>query len=422
MKSRPFLPILLALILAIALFSTQAAWAGSKYQVIYDFYGSGSNGGPPIAAPVLDAGGNLCGPAAGGVGNWDLCSGPCGVVYQLTRGARGKWTESVVFNVSTYFNLAPLAGILAFDRQGNLYGILGGDGAGSNWVYQLTPSSNGWGFNLIYEGYGPDAGGLLPDGAGNLYGAVGVGSAYRSTLGKMSPGSSGWIYTNLYTFCATSGNCPDGAEPIAPFSWDTKGNLYGADHAGGIPRRGTNGLGVAFRMTPNRDGTWTYHVLHRFGSVGTDGRFPWGGLTVDASGNAYGTTLNGGPNGAPYGNGTVFKLALTSRGEWKETLVYGFPNVNLGAFPWGNLVLDKAGNLYGVNNGGKAVCGVYLCGQVFKLTLEKGGKWKYSVVHQFTGPDGAYPYGVVIDKQGNLFGTAWGGGTYNYGVVFEITP
>jgi hypothetical protein len=134
MTSRPFVRVLLALIPAMALFSTPAAWAGSKYKVIYDFYGpngfSQSNRGRPIAAPVLDASGNLYRPAAGGVGNWDLCSGPCGVVYQLTRGASGQWSESVVFNVSTYFNLAPLAGVLAFDRQGNLYGILGGEGAG----------------------------------------------------------------------------------------------------------------------------------------------------------------------------------------------------------------------------------------------------------------------------------------------------
>jgi uncharacterized repeat protein (TIGR03803 family) len=170
-------------------------------------------------------------------------------------------------------------------------------------------------------------------------------------------------------------------------------------------------------MTPNGNGAWAYHVLHRFGSFKKDGLFPWGGLVVDKSGNAYGTTIAGGPHAF----GTVFKLTPTSGGGWKQTLLYGFPDLNLGAHPWGNLVFDKAGNLYGVANGGSA-CGSYFCGEVFKLTPQTSGKWKYSVVHAFKGPDGAYPYGVVIDKKGNLFGTAWGGGTYDHGVVFEITP
>jgi uncharacterized repeat protein (TIGR03803 family) len=399
-----------------AVITVPVALASSKYRVLYNFYGNGGvggpNGGPPFAAPVLDASGNLYGPAGGGTGNSVYCNGPCGVIFKMTRGPNGKWKESVALNVSTFYNGGWPDSPLVFDSCGNLYGSLA-----SYWLFQLTPGKSGWGFNLIYEGYGTDVGGVIPGGAGNLYGELGVKSDYRTTVGELSPGSKGWVYTDLYTFCAKGGDCPDGALPRAPFSWDGKGNLYGTDYGGGLPCPGTDGCGIAFRMTRNGDGTWAYHVLHCFGSFKTDGLFPWGALVVDGSGNVYGTTFEGGP----HRNGTVFKLTKTSGGAWKETLLYTFPNVNLGAYPWGNLVFDKAGNLYGVANGGNS-CGSYFCGEVFILTPQASGTWKYSVVHAFKGADGAYPYGVVIDKNGNLFGTAWGGGTHNYGVVFEITP
>ncbi|HXM62083.1 MAG TPA: choice-of-anchor tandem repeat GloVer-containing protein [Terriglobales bacterium] len=395
---------------AIAIIVIPMAWADSEYSVLYNFADS-RNGGPPLATPALDANGNLYGPAAGGTGNSNYCNGPCGVIYGMTRGGDGKWTESVALNVSTYYNGGWPDSPLVFDRFGSLYGSLS-----SYWFFQMTPKDSGWAFDLIYEGYGTDVGGVILDGAGNLYGELGVESEYRTTVGELSPGSAGWVYTNLYNFCEKE-NCPDGAEPRAPFSWDSRGNLYGTDYAGGLPCSDGYGCGAAFQMAPNQDGTWAYHVMHRFGSFKTDGFYPWGGLVVDGEGNAYGTTYEGGP----HGHGTVFKLKRTSGGKWQETMLYGFPNVSLGAYPWGDLVLDKSGNLYGVANGGNT-CGSYFCGEVFKLTPQKNGEWKYSVLHSFKGSDGAYPYGVVIDKQGNLFGTASSGGKYNTGVVFEITP
>jgi hypothetical protein len=89
--------------------------------------------------------------------------------------------------------------------------------------------------------------------------------------------------------------------------------------------------------------------------------------------------------------------------------------------PGGNLLLDNAGNLYGVASGGSPDCG-YACGVVFRLSPQKNGTWTYSVVHKFSGPDGAFPgYGLTIDDQGNLFGVTSSGGRYNFGVAFEIT-
>jgi hypothetical protein len=170
-------------------------------------------------------------------------------------------------------------------------------------------------------------------------------------------------------------------------------------------------------MTPKQDGSWTYHILHRFASFPTDGQSPDGGLAMDASGNLYGVTGLGGVRN----QGTVFKFAYRPS-QWKQTVLYSFPNCAEGCYPDGTLAFDKAGNLYGVGSGGLVDCGGYTCGVVFKLTPQAGGTWKYSVVHKFNGNDGAFPWGVIVDDKGNLFGTTESGGTYNAGVAFEITP
>src|ERR1700722_12795800 len=383
------------------------------YSVLYDFDGSfgvgGPNGGPPLAAPTLAANGDLYGPAGGGIGNSVDCTGPCGVIFKLVRSANGQWNESVVLNFSTYFDLAVPNSPLAFDAHGNLYGSL------QDWVFQAAPHPGGWGFNLIYHYAGGDVGGVVADSAGNLYGAVAPPSSTRGAIGKLTPGSGNWRYTDLHNLCGKKGLCPNGGDPRAPLTWDAAGNLYGTDYAGGRGCSGS-GCGVAFRMLRNAHGKWRYQVLHHFGAFKRDGTLPWGELIADGAGNAYGTTTGGGPNG----RGSIFELSPTASGEWKETLLYGFPDLALGASPWGTLAFDAAGNLYGVANGGN-VCGIYYCGEVFELG-QQDGRWAYSVLHDFTGPDGEYPYGIVIDKRGHLFGTALGGGAYGYGVAFEFIP
>ena len=390
------------------------AGAKTKFRVLYDFR-DGSDGANPVlfAALAMDGDGNLFGAAqAGGdIGN-TYCEGyGCGVIFELSPSDGPRWNETALFEITNPVAQGEFASPLTLDGQGNLYGCTEGR-PGTGVAFELSPGSPHWSLSVV--GSSPCTGpvGLILDSAGNLYGDIGTGAYGEGTVAELAPGLSGWTLTDLYSFCSKPG-CPDGDYPLAPFSWDSKGNLYGTTYFGGYPYPGCS-CGVAFQMTANGDGTWTYHVMHRF-TNGNDGGNPGTGLTVDASGNAYGTTVYGGP----YGNGAVFKLTPTKGGRRQLTVLYGFPNGTNGAAPVGNLVLDGAGNLYGI--AGSSTCN-WTCGLVFRLSPQKNGKWECVVVHRFNMTDGNFPNGLTMDGEGNLFGTTTGGGKYGFGVVFEITP
>jgi uncharacterized repeat protein (TIGR03803 family) len=151
--------------------------------------------------------------------------------------------------------------------------------------------------------------------------------------------------------------------------------------------------------------------IHAFGGQG-DGSFPTGGLVIDAAGNLYGGTPSGGANGG----GAVYKLTQTG-GDWSESLIYSLPGSGVG--PTNSLAWDAAGNLYGTTCTG----GSHNSGSVFKLT-PSGGDWIPTTLYEFTGGnDGLCPYGsLVVDGSGNIFGTTDAGGANQQGVIFEITP
>jgi uncharacterized repeat protein (TIGR03803 family) len=386
--------------------------------VLHSFdYGEQYQIGPPSGPLLLGAKGALYGTTgAGGVG---CRSFGCGVVFSISPGRDGHWHFAVLYQFQGGSDGSFPWGGLTRGPASTLYGTVMGDpGLDVGGVFELNPTGSGWTSTILYaQGAGP---GLLIDNAGNLYGDLGPGDYYGAgAIGKLSSTSNGWVYTQLYSYCGPQG-CPDCDGEPAPPIWDGNGNLFGTTTDGGIgqPACWTSfGCGVIFKMTPNGDGTWTYHILHRFASYPTDGQTPYGGLVMARSGDFYGTTEFG---GVP-GNGTVYKLSFTS-GRWKKTVVYDFPNWHNGALPNSTLVIDKAGNLYGIGGGGNQGCGPYTCGVVFKLAPQKNGKWTYSVVHKFSGPDGNFPIGVIVDDKGNIFGTTSAGGIYNAGVAFEVTP
>lgn len=392
-----------------------AAWGGPKYKVIHDF-GGGKDGAVPDGALLLDGKKNLYGnTSSGGTGS---CGGyDCGTVFELSLRLNGTWREKVLHDFTAGNDGAIPWGGLVLDGKGNLYGTLIGDnGLGGSGIFELSPRQGGWSNALIYtEGAGP---GLLMDDLGNLYGEIGSGNYFGiGAIGELSHSYKGWAYSDLANFNPTVGYAPP-----APPVWDGNGNLFGTTTFGGVtkpPCYNSDGCGIAFEMTPNQNGTWTYHILHRFGSYSTDGLAPYGGLVMDASGNFYGMTIGGGV----HGEGTVYKLAFTG-GKWKQTTVYNFPSSCAdGCGPGGTPVFDKAGNLYGTDAGGLQNCGGYTCGEVFKLAPRKNGTWKYTALYKFTGgSDGAGPNDVIVDDKGNIFGTTFSGGTYQAGVAFEIAP
>jgi uncharacterized repeat protein (TIGR03803 family) len=186
------------------------------------------------------------------------------------------------------------------------------------------------------------------------------------------------------------------------------GNLIfgkGGDLYGTTSGTGGSNAGTVFRLTPNGK---KETVLYSFGA-GSDGAYPYGGLVADEKGNLYGTTILGGN-----GYGVVFKL--TPKG--KETVLYTFTGGSDGSEPYAGLIMDAKGNLYGTTSaGGDAnVNG----GVVFKLTP----RGKETVLHTFTGnPDGAAPFdGLIQDAAGNFYGTTEYAGAAGAGVVFKMTP
>lgn len=159
-------------------------------------------------------------------------------------------------------------------------------------------------------------------------------------------------------------------------------------------------------------------VLYNFQGGIHDGTNPSTALVADRAGNLFGTTTDGGSGTCTGGCGTIFQLKPTAGGRWTETVLYSFQGGDDGAAPAAGLVFDHAGNLYGTTIGG----GLSLDGTVFQLT-RSGNSWTETVLHSFTGSDGAYPVDrLIFDHAGNLYGTTVFGGRFGGGTVFQLVP
>ncbi|HEY5047125.1 MAG TPA: choice-of-anchor tandem repeat GloVer-containing protein [Rhizomicrobium sp.] len=207
---------------------------------------------------------------------------------------------------------------------------------------------------------------------------------------------------------------PDGSTPWDNLIFDGAGNLYGTTIAGGAYN-----VGTAFELTPQQDGSWTETILHSFQENYADANQPVAGLIFDGAGNLYGTTIAGGA----HSYGTVFMLTPDGHGKWTETILHSFTGSRDGSELYGSLIIDAAGNLYGMS-AGLGIRGNQ--GNVFKLappTDKSKDKWVLTVLHTFKGSDGWSPRaGLVIDSAGNLYGTTTLGGKEGGGNVFELIP
>jgi hypothetical protein len=207
---------------------------------------------------------------------------------------------------------------------------------------------------------------------------------------------------------------PDGAYPNGNLLFDSAGNIYGTTEGGGFNCQGS-GCGTAFELSPDGNGGWNETILHAF-TGGLDGVQPSSGLIADAAGNLFGVTATGGQMFG-VGSGVVYELSPNGSGEWTEKVIHTFSGLQGGGEPFGNLVFDSAGNLYGTTSAGGAGSGV-----AFKLSPDGQGGWNETTIFQFGSYRGAGPTGsLIFDSSGNLYGTAVLGGI-GYGVVFELMP
>jgi uncharacterized repeat protein (TIGR03803 family) len=262
-------------------------------------------------------------------------------------------------------------------------------------LYQFTGGADG----------GVPEAAVVFDNAGNLYGTASGGMQGKGVVFELTPSASGWTETVLHSFT----DVPDGAAPYSAVTFDREGNLYGTTERGG------ESFGTVYELTPSGS-NWTETILYSFRAFGL-GANPDAGVVLDPSGNLYGATSDSSP---AEGAGNIFQL-MPLNGNWLFNVLYTPLSGNGGDF--GTLARSANGILYGtLYSGGLQGCFGNGCGSVFQLSPSNGG-WVYTSLYEFTdGEDGANPYGgLILDSAGNLYGTTTGSGG-GYGSVFEITP
>lgn len=331
-----------------------------KETILHDFTKHATGEGPS-GGLTRDAKGNLYDTAAGGPKLHET-----GIVFRLTS----TGVEKILYHfrdIDRGHGYSP-NGSLVRDSNGNLYGttVHGGNGncnsdlSGCGMVYKFGTAGMEYDFSGGADGGYPFAG-VIRDTAGNLYGTTLLGGNLSGGYGgDCAGGGCGVVFkvdptgaeTVLYAFKGEA----DGGMPYGGLVRDSAGNLYGMAHVGGNPAFCFgSGCGVAFKLSP----IGLFTVLHKF-TDSPDGAFPQNASLVrDSLGNLYGTTANGGSPSCADGCGTVFKLDK----HGNETILYTFTGGADGANPWGGLVRDTAGNLYGTTFQGGIGFGV-----VFKIT------------------------------------------------------
>jgi uncharacterized repeat protein (TIGR03803 family) len=385
---------------------------------------NGTNGSTPYGNVVLDGQGNLYGTTRTGGIYGD------GTVFEVVKGSN---TVTTLASFDEANGRAPI-GNLAIDDQGNLYGTTGAGGAygygqiagwtsGYGTVFEVANGSNAITTLASFNGYNgfEPLSGVVLDGQGNLYGTT--------HWGLVANGSY------IYSIPGTVYEVVKGSNAITPLA-----SFYGTTNNGTSNGRYPDG-GVVLDGQGNLYGTTTgtgsagdfaalgsvYEVVKGSNTVttlasfnGLNGDYPLGDLAIDGQGNLYGTA-SGTNVGDYYGNGgTVFEVA---KGSSVITVLAEFDDyINTGVHPYSGVVLDGQGNLYGTTTEDG---GAYLWGTVFEVAK---GSNAVTTLASFGGDNGSFvtspvPQGILaLDDEGNLYGTTPGGGPDYAGTVFELSP
>jgi uncharacterized repeat protein (TIGR03803 family) len=343
--------------------------SGWVFTPLYKFQSS-NDGANPAARVVFGPDGSLYGTTSAG-GNYN-CKNGCGTVFNLKPPPRActtalcPWTETILYQFTGATDGALPVGDLIFDQAGNLYGVAQKGGVG--------PCQGGCG--VVFE---------------------------------LTPSNGTWTETILYSFNgALSGCLPNGG-----VIFDQADNLYGV--TGGC---GALGQGTVYQLTPSGPG-WTENTLFNFQSG--YGRYPTGSLVFDIYGNLFGATQTS-TFDEPWYPGTLYEIQRGSNNDWSLEYYY---LLTTHEYPLAGLTADAAGTLYGDADGEDDEYSNF--GVIYRLR-PSGGGWNYWQLYSFlpqgvwAGPEGGKPYGpVVLDASGNIYGTCSTSATYN-GTVWELTP
>lgn len=397
-------------VICIACLLGSPASATSKTKIL--FRPKPSQGAHFWGTMVFDSAGNLYGTTQeGGIAGCGPQDNGCGTIFELTPQPGGNWAPQILhrFQGGTDGDLV-YAGVI-FDAAGNLYGTAAADGAHYyGTAYELSPGAGGWTETLLHSfpsqsGDGEYPSPLVFDQSGNLYGVTYTGTTPCDvgTVFELSPSPGGWTENILHCF---TGDPSDGGYLDAPLIFDAAGNLYSTTYLGG-----PGGHGTVFELSPSGSGA-SETILYSFG--GSQQIYPWSPPVFDKQGNLYGLIYGG-----------IFELTPTG-GGWSYSTIYTTQAGPHGIYPnW--LIIGADGSLYGTAEGGSS-SNCYRgggCGAVFKLTHRTKG-WQMTVLHNFSGGFGGEdPFGgLVMDQAGNLYGTTYFGGRRGCGggcgVVFEV--
>ncbi|HWA89008.1 MAG TPA: choice-of-anchor tandem repeat GloVer-containing protein [Rhizomicrobium sp.] len=393
------LRVLLLSVAAAAAFVPLGCASASTLETLYTFCVRGepcSDGEFPSGGLLRDGQGDLFGVTQYG--------GNAGMVYELVPNAkRTKWKERVLHAFNLTDDSLPRDGghptsPLIMDVAGNIYGtVMDGGKVYGGLVFELMPrGGKKWKLKILHEfckntqcstptsgfalTYAGASSGALYDGVSPLYGVEEMNGAHgRGLVFQIAPGTAKrWDFKTLYSFCPLGGDCDDGAFPHSGLLIDAAGALYG------MAAGGHDNPGVIFKLTPNKKKTrWQEAVLHSFSFGFGDGNSPYGGLVMDRNGNLFGVTAAGGISTAcPYDNGCGTIFELTPAGTtWQETVLHSF-------------------------------CQLENCTD----GLEEQGEFLEYAQGQ-----------LVLDGSGNIFGTTligpWGegGNGLGYGVFYELS-
>jgi uncharacterized repeat protein (TIGR03803 family) len=413
---------LLILVAVIAL--CELGTSQSTEAVLYSFGAYPADGAFPNGGLLLDSAGNIYGTTPGG-GQYCEDNGGCGTVYELSPTIEGGWTETVLYNFCPAQNppdcpdgYGPLAGLI-IDRTGNLCGTTYGGGTNKvGIVFRLNRPANGdvswtetvlWNFSGAKDnGYFPGYGKLNMDSLGNLYGTTTQGGAKNlGIVFQLSPqGDASYSFLLLHSFSG-----PDGALPQYGVAIDKAGNLYGTTRLGGAGRSickgGAGGCGVIYELSPS-DGAWKGTILYKFNGIA--GAYPTSPISIDKSGNLYGTFEIGGGGSCYFGTcGGVFKLVPQSGGS--KGYAFYFNGGQNGGAPETGVLLGAHDTAYGTTYSGN---------NVYALTGDHE-----TVLYTFCSlpncDDGSFPsYGTLVGREGLLYGNTIEGGSYGEGVVYTV--